>query len=84
MRINTSKAFQSIQVSPSAMQRLAEQPKTRSLIESFGIEPENFTPVIAVEISIEQWIVLLQFYAKRCRYYPAREILRKLKRIIKS
>jgi hypothetical protein len=84
MRINTVKAFSSIYISPLAMQRLAGQPKTRILIESFGIDPHNFTPVVAVEINIEQWIRLLQFYAKKCRYNPAREILAKLKRIIKG
>lgn len=66
------------------MQRLAEQPKTRVLIESFGIDPYNFTPMVAIEITTEQWIKLLQFYAKKCRYNPAREILAKLKRIIKD
>jgi hypothetical protein len=84
MKINTEKAFRSISISSLAMQRLAEQPKSRILIESFGIDPHNFTPVVAVEIDIEQWIRLLQFYAKKCRYYPAREILAGLKKIIKG
>jgi hypothetical protein len=84
MKINTEKAFKSISISPLAMQRLAEQPKSRILIESFGIDPHNFTPAVAVEINIEQWIRLLQFYAKKCRYYPAREILAGLKKIIKG
>jgi hypothetical protein len=84
MRIDTAKAFKSIHIDPSAMQRLAEQPKSRILIERFGIDPEKFTPVVAEEISIEQWIRLLQFYAKFCRYRPAKEILAKLRRIIKG
>jgi hypothetical protein len=84
MKINTARAFSSIYISPLAMQRLAEQPKSRILIESFGINPRNFTPVVAVEINAEQWIRLLQFYAKKCRYNPAREILAGLKKIIKG
>jgi hypothetical protein len=84
MKINTVRAFSSIYISPLAMQRLAEQPKSRILIESFGINPHNFTPVVAVEINAEQWIRLLQFYAKKCRYNPAREILAGLKKIIKG
>jgi hypothetical protein len=84
LKINTIKAFRSISISTSAIQRLAWNPKSRIVLESFGIDPDNFTPVLAVEISLEQWIRLLQFYAKKCRYIPAREILAELKKIIKS
>jgi hypothetical protein len=84
MKINTVNAFKSISVSHSAMQRLAQHPKSRELIESFGIDPHNFVPVVVTEIDVEQWIKLLQFYAKKCRYNPAKEILASLKGIIKA
>lgn len=84
LKINTKKAFESISISTLAIQRLAWNPKSRILLESFGINPDHFTPVLAMEISLDQWIRLLQFYAKRCRYSPARKILAELKKIIRG
>jgi hypothetical protein len=75
LEISTKKAFESIFVSASGIQRLAENPKSRILLESFGINPHHFTPVIAGEISVEQWIRVLQFYAKECKYNPAKDLL---------
>jgi hypothetical protein len=80
--INTEKAFESISIRVSAIQRLARNPKKRLLLESFKIDTNNFNPVIATEISIEEWIKVLQFYAKKCDYQPARDILAGLKEII--
>jgi hypothetical protein len=82
LMVDTEKAFESISISVSAIQRLARNQKKRRLLESFGIEPDNFTPVVATEITIDQWIKVLQFYAKKCEYQPARDILTDLKKII--
>lgn len=82
LKIGTEKAFESISINVSAIQSLAKNPKKRILLESFGIEPDNFTPAIAVEISVEQWVKVLQFYAKKCEYQPARDILARLRKII--
>jgi hypothetical protein len=82
LKINTVKAFKSVYISVLATQRLSQNAKTRTLLESFGINPYNFTPVIAKEISVEQWIRLLKFYAKECKYKPAINILADLKKII--
>jgi hypothetical protein len=84
LKISTEKAFESIFIGASGMQRLAENPKNRILLESFGIESHNFTPVIAAEISIEQWVKILRFYAKECKYNPAKNILAELKKIMIS
>jgi hypothetical protein len=82
LTISTEKAFKSIFMSASAIQRLAKNPKKRIMLESFGIDPQNFYPVIAKEISAEEWIRILQFYAKKCEYQLARDILTSLKEII--
>jgi hypothetical protein len=79
LKISTEKAFESIFISVSGIQRIAEDPKNRILLENFGVNIHNFTPVIAEEISLEQWIKVLQFYAKECKYYPAKDILKKIK-----
>jgi hypothetical protein len=84
MRINAEKAFRSISMPIVNMKGLCEYPKHRAILESFGVDPRNFTPVIANEISVEQWIKVLQFYAKKCNYIPAKEILAGLKKIIKA
>jgi hypothetical protein len=84
LKIDAEKAFKSISMPIVNMKGLCEKPKYRVILESFGIDPRNFTPVIADEISIEQWIKVLQFYAKKCNYVPAREILAGLKKIIKA
>jgi hypothetical protein len=82
LKISTERAFESISINVSGIQRLAKKPKNRILLESFGINPDNFIPVVAAEISVEQWIRVLQFYAKKCEYQPARDILAGLKKII--
>jgi hypothetical protein len=82
LTINTEKAFESIFMRASAIQRLAKNPKKRIILEHFGIDPQNFYPLIATEISAEEWIKVLQFYAKRCEYQLARDILASLKEII--
>jgi hypothetical protein len=79
LRISTKKAFESISISISGIQRIAEDPKSRILLEKFGVSPHDFTPMINEEISLEQWIKVLQFYAKECKYYPAKDILKKIK-----
>jgi hypothetical protein len=58
--------------------------QSRILLESFGIDTNYFIPVVAAEISIEQWVRVLQFYAKRCKYEPAKDILAGLTKIIKG
>jgi hypothetical protein len=82
LKIDTEEAFDSIGIRTSAIQRLAKAPKSRILLESFGINPDDFTPLLAEKISLEQWIRLLQFYAKKARYQPARSILADLKKLI--
>lgn len=84
LKVSTEKALKSISINISGIQMLAESPKTRILLESFGINPYLFTPVPADEISIEQWIRVLQFYAKECKYNPAKNILARLKKIMTS
>jgi hypothetical protein len=84
LKIDTEKAFESISISVSGIQRLARKPRSRILLESFGIDTNDFIPVVAAEISIEQWVRVLQFYAKRCKYEPAKDILVGLKKIIKG
>lgn len=81
LTINTEKAFESISMPISAIQKLARNPKKRILLERFGIDPSNFSPVIATEISVEEWIKVLQFYAKKCEYQLAKDILTSLKEI---
>jgi hypothetical protein len=80
--INTEKAFESIFIRVSAIQRLARNPKKRPLLERFEIDPNNFNPVIAKEISVEEWIKVLKLYAEKCEYQPAIDILAGLKEII--
>jgi hypothetical protein len=84
LKVNTEKAFNSIFIRVSAIQRLARNPIKRILLESFEIEPDNFTPVIVAEISIDQWIKILRFYANKCEYQPAKDILAGLNKIIIS
>jgi hypothetical protein len=84
LKIDAQKAFKSISMPIVNMKGLCEKPKYRVALESFGIDLENFTPVIADEISVEQWIKVLQFYAKKGNYMPAQEILAGLKKIIKA
>lgn len=84
MKINTMQAFRSINLDHLSMQRLAQNPKTQNLIRAFGIDPGIFTPTIAPEISAEEWIRVLRFYAEKAGYQPARDILTNLKRIIKG
>lgn len=83
-KINTVQAFRSIFIDISAIQRLSRNPKDRVLLESFGVDPNNFTPVVAEKIDLEQWVKLLQFYAKKTRYIPARELLAGMKKLIKT
>lgn len=81
-KIDTVKAFRSISIEISAMQRLCQFPKSRKLIESYGIDPCNFDPVIAAEIDILQWVKILLFYKQECRLKHAKDILACLKEII--
>jgi hypothetical protein len=84
LNIDTEKAFESISISVSGLQRLAKKHKSRILLESFGININNFIPVISAEISIEQWVRVLQFYDKKCKYKPAKDILAGLKKILRG
>jgi hypothetical protein len=82
LKIDTEKAFESISIGVSGIQRVARNPKKRILLENFGIDIDNLIPVIATEISVEQWIRILRFYAKKCEYQPAIDTLAGLKRMI--
>jgi hypothetical protein len=84
LNIDTEKAFESISISVSGLQRLAKKHKSRILLESFGINTDNFIPVISAQISIEQWVRVLQFYDKKCKYKPAKDILADLKKILRG
>jgi hypothetical protein len=81
-KIDTEKSFKSISMPVSAIQRLFKNRKDRKLLESYGIDPCNFDPVVAAEIDVEQWVKILLFYKKECRYKPAKDILAGLKKII--
>ncbi len=82
LKIDTEKSFKSISIPIPAIQRLAKNRKNRVLLERYGINPCNFDPVVATEIEMEQWVRILLFYAKECRYKPAKDILASLKKII--
>jgi hypothetical protein len=81
-KIDMEKSFKSISIPIPAIQRLAKNGKNRVLLERYGINPCNFDPVVAAEIDMEQWVRILLFYAKECRYKPAKDILADLKKII--
>lgn len=83
LKIGTEKAFSSIFLKATGIKIVAENPRTRISLEVFGINPDNFTPEIAPEISVEQWIRILRFYSERIKYQPARDILTGLKKIIR-
>lgn len=82
LKFDTEKFFMLISVPIAAIQRLARSEKNRALLESYGIDANNFDPVIATEICMEQWVRILMFYAKECKYQPAKDILVGLKKII--
>jgi hypothetical protein len=82
LRIDTAEAFRSISIEVSAMQRLCRFPKNRKLLESYGIDPCNFDPVIVEEIDVLQWVKILLFYKQECRLKPAKDILAGFKEII--
>jgi hypothetical protein len=84
LKIDAVQAFRSISIEISAIQRLCQNSKTRILLESYGIDPFNFDPVIAAEIDMVQWVKILVFYKKECRYKPAKDILTDLKKVIIS
>jgi hypothetical protein len=73
LKIDAAKAFASISIDIDAIQRLSRYPKSRALLERFGINVNNFTPHIVKEIELEQWVKILQFYSKQARYIPARD-----------
>jgi hypothetical protein len=81
-RVDTEKSFKSISIPVSAIQRLFKNRRDRILLESYGIDPCNFDPVVAVEIDTEQWVKILLFYKKECKYKPAKDILAGLNKII--
>jgi hypothetical protein len=81
-RVDTEKSFKSISMPVSAIQRLFKNRRDRILLESYGIDPCNFDPVIAAKIDMEQWVKILLFYKQECRYKPAKDILTSLKKII--
>jgi GTP cyclohydrolase II len=84
LKIDVEESFKSIFLTVSGIQRLARNPRNRILLESFGINIDNLIPVAAPEISIEQWVRILKFYAKRCDYEPAKDILAGLKKIVRG
>lgn len=84
LKIDVVKAFRSISIDILAMQRLCQGAKNRRLLESYGIDPQNFDPVIASELDVIQWVKILIFYKQECRYKPAKDILAGLKKIIIS
>jgi hypothetical protein len=82
LKINTEKAFSSISLETSAMQRLARSRINQSLLKNYEIDLSNFEPVISTEIDIIQWVRILLFYKQECKYKPAIAILADLKKII--
>jgi hypothetical protein len=84
LKIDTAKAFWSISIDILAMQRLCQGSKNRRLLESYGIDPRNFDPVISSEIDVIEWVKILIFYEQESRYKPAKNILAGLKKIIIS
>jgi hypothetical protein len=82
LKIDTAKAFRSISIEISAMQRLCQGSKNRRLLENYGINLCNFDPVISAEIDVMEWVKILLFYTKECRYKPAKDILAGLKKVI--
>jgi hypothetical protein len=84
LKIDTAEAFASISIDIDAIQRLSQNPRDRVLLEHFGINVNNFTPVVVERIELGQWIKLLQFYAKKARYIPARENLAGMKTLLKA
>jgi hypothetical protein len=82
LKIDPEKSFKSISMPIPAIQRLARNQKNRALLERYGINVCNFDPVVATEISMDQWVRILLFYAKECKYKPAKDILAGLKKII--
>jgi hypothetical protein len=84
LKFDTAKAFALISIDINAMQRLSENPKDQVWLRRFGVNLENFTPVIAEEIELGQWIKILQFYAGKARYKPARRVLAEMKKMLKT
>jgi hypothetical protein len=84
LKIDTVKAFRSISIEISAIQRLCQGSKNRRLLENYGINLSNFDPVVAVEIDVVEWVKILLFYKKECRYKPAKDILTGLKKVMAS
>jgi hypothetical protein len=82
LKINTEKAFSSISLETSAMQRLARSRINQSLLKNYEIDLSNFEPVISTEIDIIQWVRILLFYKQECKYRPAIAILTDLKKIM--
>jgi hypothetical protein len=75
-KINTIEALQSICINPSTLSSLSKYPKTRGLLQKWGIDPNCYYPEISEFISETEWVRVLIFYARKVRYEPARNVLK--------
>jgi hypothetical protein len=75
-KINTIEALESICIIPSNLSSLSKYPKTRDLLQKWGIDPNCYYPEISEFISETEWVKVLIFYARKVRYEPARNVLK--------
>jgi hypothetical protein len=80
MRINTKKALESISIDPSAIKNLAEHDESKKVLRQYGLNPDNYFPLLAGFISQDEWLNLLRFYAEKGGYKPAQDLLKSLSR----
>jgi hypothetical protein len=74
-RVNVVKALEFIRIDPSGLSNLSKHPKTRCLLEKWGVDPNRYYPEIDTYISEAEWFKLLIFYARMAKYPPARTVL---------
>jgi hypothetical protein len=74
-RVNTVKALEFIRIDPSGLTNLSKHPKTRCLLQKWGVDPDCYYPEMDTHISEAEWLRLLIFYARMAKYPPARAVL---------
>jgi hypothetical protein len=80
MRVNTKQALESISINPSAIKNLAEHDESKKVLRKYGVDPDNYFPLLAGSISQDEWVNLLRFYAEKGGYRPAQDLLKSLSR----
>jgi hypothetical protein len=50
------------------------------VLRQYGVDPDNYFPLLAGSISQDEWVNLLRFYAEKGGYRPAQDLLKSLSR----